>query len=340
MKKLIIPALILAAVMLLTSYTKRKAERHAISDAARSGQVATTARHTDQLYVEVSALGNLDYFYDHKVGMRLVGKTLGVETDYVGPAEFDMAAMVAAFEQTLARENLKGIVVVGFEETLEAVINKAIDMGIPVVTVDADLPESDRIAFVGTGNYKSGLAGGRKMAELIGEKGKIALMTRAGQSNLIERIQGYEDALKDFPDVSIVQVVDTQSDPLVAAQVATAVLQLHPDLAGLGCVEGAGGAGAAAAVREAGLAGKVKIVSMDRGQEVLDQIEKGVISASIAQQTALMPFYAVQILYTLANTDIPMTTDNAQAGVPGVPAYIDTGVIIVDETNYRYFMRD
>ena len=75
-------------------------------------------------------------------------------------------------------------------------------------------------------------------------------------------------------------------------------------------------------------------------QEVHDQIDKGVISASIAQQTALMPFYAVQILYALANTDIPMTTDNVQAGVPGVPSYIDTGVIVVDESNYRYFMRD
>ncbi|HET6439136.1 MAG TPA: hypothetical protein VFG59_13800, partial [Anaeromyxobacter sp.] len=41
----------------------------------------------DQLYIEVSALGNLDYFYDHKMGMEMVGKELGVKTEYVGPAE-------------------------------------------------------------------------------------------------------------------------------------------------------------------------------------------------------------------------------------------------------------
>ncbi len=50
----------------------------------------------DQLYIEVSALGNLDYFYDHKMGMQMVGKELGVRTEYVGPAEYDMNAMVAA----------------------------------------------------------------------------------------------------------------------------------------------------------------------------------------------------------------------------------------------------
>ena len=32
----------------------------------------------DQLYIEVSALGNLDYFFDHKMGMEMVGKELGV----------------------------------------------------------------------------------------------------------------------------------------------------------------------------------------------------------------------------------------------------------------------
>ena len=95
--------------------------------------------HKDQLYIEVSALGNLDYFYDHKMGMEMVGKELGVRTEYVGPAEYDMNAMVAAFEQAIAKKP-KGIVVVGFEPSLNAIVDKAVGLGIPVVTVDADLP--------------------------------------------------------------------------------------------------------------------------------------------------------------------------------------------------------
>jgi len=218
-------------------------------------------------------------------------------------------------------------------------VNKAIARGIPVVTVDADLPTSDRVAFVGTGNYKAGFEGGSKLAELIGGKGKVALMTKVGQSNLEERIRGYKDALAKYPGISLVQIVDTQSDALIAAQVATAVLRKTPDLAGIGCVEAAGGMGAATAVKESKLAGKVKIVSMDRGNEVLEQISQGVISATVAQRTALMPFYATQILYNLANKDIPITDDNAKAQVSTAPAVIDTGVIIVDRSNYKYFLR-
>ena len=292
----------------------------------------------DQLYIEVSALGNLDYFYDHKMGMKKVGEELGVRTEYVGPAEYDMNAMIAAFEQAIAKKP-NGIVLVGFEPSLNPIVKKSIDAGIPVVTVDADLPGSERVAFVGTGNFNAGSVGGEKVADLIGKKGKVAIVTKPGQSNLEERIAGYKSALAKYPDINIVQIADDQSDPVVAAQVCSSLLQKYPDLAALICVEGAGGSGAATAVKEAKLAGKVKIVAMDRGNEVVQAIEDGVISASVAQQTALMPYYAVQILYNLANSKVEISSDNKAAGVKGIPQTIDTGAIIVDKNNAKYFKR-
>jgi ribose transport system substrate-binding protein len=292
----------------------------------------------DQLYIEVSALGNLDYFYDHKMGMQMVGKELGVRTEYVGPAEYDMNAMVAAFEQAIAKKP-QGIVVVGFEPSLNSIVDKAIGLGIPVVTVDADLPGSKRLAFVGTGNFNAGVVGGTKLATLIGGKGKVAIMTKPGQSNLEERIAGYKSALAKFKDITLVQIADTQSDPTIAAQAAAALLQKFPDLAGFGCVEAAGGAGAATAVREARKAGKVKIVSMDRGNEILDAIKEGVISASVAQQTALMPYYATTILYNLYNSKVAITSNNKAANVLGIPVTVDTGAIVIDSSNYTYFKR-
>lgn len=336
MKKLVIPVVLLAVAMVATRIVKDKGKTGELSDEAR---LSRSRRHSDQLYVEVSALGSLDYFFDHELGMKLAGEFLGVRTEYIGPAQYDMSAMVTAFEQTLARPNLKGVVVVGFEDVLIPTINKAIDQGIPVVTVDADLPRSKRIAFVGTGNYQAGYQGGLKLAELVGGKGDVALLTKPGQSNLEERIRGYQDALGRYDGIKIVQIADTQSDAVIAAQAAAAVLERHKDLAGLACVEAAGGVGAATAVRERGLVGKVKIVAMDRGNDILELIGKGVIDATIAQQTALMPIYAVQILYNYANTNVPITENNAGAGITGVPPYVDTGVIVVDKSNYELFLR-
>jgi ribose transport system substrate-binding protein len=322
MKKLV--ALIMALTLILTA-----------------GIVPVLAEATDksdQLYIEVSALGGLDYFYDHMLGCEMAGKELGVRTEYVGPADYDMNAMIAAFEQAIAKKP-NGIVVVGFEDTLVPIVDKAIEAGIPVVTVDADLPTSKRLSFVGTGNYTAGFTGGKYLAEALGGKGKVALMTKPGQSNLEERVRGYQEALATFPEIEVVQIADTQSDPIVAAQAAGTLLQKFPDLVGIACVEAAGGSGAATAVKEAGKVGQVKIISMDRGEDVLNDIEAGVITASVAQQTALMPYYAIEILINVNNSNVAITSDNAAAGVSGVPASVDTGVIIIDANNAKYFKR-
>ena len=303
---------------------------------AEEGAIRTET--ADQLYIEVSALGSVDYFYDHKLGLEMAGTVLGVKTEYVGPADRDMAAMVTAFEQAIVKKP-NGIVVVGFENVLVPIINKAVEAGIPVVTVDADLPESKRIAFVGTGNIEAGRVCARTLVKLTGGKGKVAFMTIPGQSNLDDRMIGYKEELANHPEIEVVQTVDVQGDPTIAAQAAATLLQKYPDLAALACVEAVGGAGAAVAVKEAGKAGQVKILAMDRGNEVIQFIKEGVISATIAQQTALMPYYAVQILYNLNNVDIPMTTDNKAAGISGVPGLIDTGVVVVDQSNYQYFVR-
>ncbi len=306
---------------------------------AASPQPTTGGKNpSNQVYIEVSALGSLDYFYDHQMGMNLAGQALGVKTEYIGPPDYDIAAMVSMFEQAIAKKP-NGIVVVGFEPSLNPIVDKAVAAGIPVVTVDADLPGSKRVAFVGTGNFQAGYQGGKKLASLIGNKGQVALMTKPGQSNLEERIAGYKKALSESPEIAVVQVADTQSDPNVAAQAASTLLQKYPDLAGIACVEAAGGTGAATAVREARKTGKVKIVSMDRGNEVLELIKEGVISASVAQQTALMPFYATQILFNLNNHPIAISNDNKKAGITAAPTLIDTGVIIIDQSNCEQFMR-
>lgn len=292
----------------------------------------------DQLYIEVSAAGGTEYWSDHKLGLKLAGEALGVQTEYLGPATYDLEAMATALEQAIAKKP-QGLLVAGFEPILVPVINKAVDAGIPVVTVDADLPESKRIAFVGTGNYHAGEVSGKLTATALGGKGKIVITSMPGAHNLQERVRGVRDALAASPGIEIVQVLDTQGDTIAITQKCVAVLQKHPDLAAFVSVEAIGGVGAATAVREAGKTGAVKIIAMDRGNDVLQGIRDGLIEATVVQQTALMPQYGLQILYNLNNHPIPLSRDNAKAGVPGAPTMIDTGVIVVDRSNCELFMR-
>ena len=299
--------------------------------------IEITDAEPGETYVEISALVNLPYFIDHQLGLYFAGEELGVETKYVGPVDYDMTAMVNTFEQIIA-EKPAGIMVVGFDPALKPVIDKAIDEGIPVLTLDAEVYDTKRLTFLGTGNYNAGRLGGEVLAEAIGGAGKVALITKPGQSNLEERLQGYQDVFAEtYPDIEVVQIIADDSDTAKAAEGVKAVLQVHPDLAGVGCVEAAGGVGSATAIKELDIKDQVKIVSMDRDDGTLEFIEEGFIHASIAQQSALMTYIGTKILYYLNHAPVPVVPDNEAAGIVPVPESVDTGVIVIDKDNAKYF---
>jgi ribose transport system substrate-binding protein len=296
-----------------------------------------TPAQPGETYVEVLALVNLPYFIDHRLGLEFAGEELGVQTKFVGPVDYDMTAMINTFDQVIA-EKPAGILVVGFDPALKPSIDKAIEAGIPVVTLDAEVYGSKRYTFLGTGNYNAGREGARKLAEAIGGEGKIALITKVGQSNLEERLQGYKDELaENFPGIEVVQIIDDQSDSAKAADGLKAVLQRYPELKGVGCVEAAGGVGAATAVKELDLVGKVMIVSMDRDDGTLKFIEDGVIYASVAQKTALMSYLGTKLLYYYNHAPVPVVPDNKAAGVIPLPESVDTGTIIITKDNASFF---
>ena len=112
----------------------------------------------DEEYVWISANANLPLFTgaDHPA-LKQAGEELGVKVSKAGPNSIDIPSLVAAVEQTAARRPT-GMMVVGWDPSaLVAPINAAVDAGVPVVCVDADVPASRRISFVGTYWYDIGI---------------------------------------------------------------------------------------------------------------------------------------------------------------------------------------
>ena len=100
-------------------------------------------RTSDELYIFVSAMGNLEYFNALKYGWKWAGDALGVKAEYVGPAEIDANAEAAALDQAIARKPA-GIAVFAWDPVLQPGIDKAIEAGIPVVTICGNSPTSKR----------------------------------------------------------------------------------------------------------------------------------------------------------------------------------------------------
>ncbi len=293
--------------------------------------------YADQLYVEVSALNSLEYFIDHKVGMEEVGKDLGVKTEFTGPSDYDMNAVVAAVEQALAKD-AKGIVIVGWEESLIGAIDKAVESGVPVVTVDADLPDSKRLAFVGTSNYAAGVELGNWVADKLGGSGKVAMVGMPTLSNIRDRIEGIQSVFAE-KGIEVVQIGDSKTDAVGSAQTTAEILTAHPDLDAILGIDSHSGLGIGTAIKEAGLAGEILATGWDRDNSLLELIDEGAVTATVVQRTALMPYYGVLICWQLQNSEIALTLDDKAMDILNIPSFVDTGIRIVEQDTAKGFMR-
>lgn len=292
----------------------------------------------DDLYIFVLCMRNLEFFDVHVEAFEMAGKVLGVQTRVMGPAEYDTAAEISAMKSAIAMEP-DGIVIYPPGPELGPVINEAIDAGIPVVTICGDVPDSKRIAFVGINQYEVGVVGGNYLAELLNGEGKVAVLSITAPM-FQERESGYRDTLGKYPGIEIVATGDTQADFPTGISVAKSILQAHPELDAFVCVDSVGARSAVTAIREAGLTGQVKVIGMDRNNDTVQNVGKGLVEASVAQKGHLSTFYGMMILYNLKHNPMPITTDNEEANVLSAPVWINTGVALVTQDNWEYWLRD
>ena len=295
-----------------------------------------SAPTSDQQYVMIAAATGAPYWIDSKSGLYDKAKELGVKAIFTGPQTVDVNQQIDAVNRAIA-QHVDGIIMVPMADSVTPAINKAIDAGIPVVCADADAPSSRRYTFIGTGNYQAGRQVGELLAKAIGGRGEVALIYIPGADNLVQRLNGCKDALKKFPDISVVAIANDQGSITEGQKVCRTIMQAHPGLKGFGCVDAGGGQGAAIAVKEAGKIGKVRIVSMDRDEATLRFVEQGIIEASVAQRTYTMSYTALQLVYNLRNDQIRMVRDWKKLGINPLPPLIDTGSFVITKDNVKEF---
>lgn len=214
-----------------------------------------------------------------------------------GSSETDVAGQVNTVQNLISR-NVDGIIISATDgKAMGPIVDEAIEAGIPVMTFDSDIPESKRLGYFGTNNIDTGYSAGEALARLVGGKGKVAvIMGVLGASNEMDRLQGFEKALGNYPEISIINVIDTQGDRSKAAEAAANVLTSNPDVVGLFGNTGIAAPGMAQGVVEAGFAGKVRLVGMDDVPDNLRFLEEGVIDAIVVQSPYNMGYGAATAL--------------------------------------------
>ncbi len=301
-----------------------------------SGQARAQAAGME--YVFLSIVTQVPFWVDYRNAMTDLEEQMGIRATFTGPLDFDTAAQARQLDEIIARRPAGIMIFPGDPVTLAPGVQRAVEAGIPVTTCIGDIPDSPRSTFLGINGVQAGRVGGEMLAQAIGGRGKVLLGTFPAPSTL-ERVEGYQQVFAErYPDIEVVDIVNDRADPAYAPTAYLQALQANPDVVGIGGTDGDSGKGAAIAVHEAGRAGDVKIVAMDRNDDMLPYIQDGTIYGAVAQKSYLEIYLAFHMMHWQNTDALRVLPDWRAAGINPLPERVETGVMQITAENVSQFV--
>lgn len=215
-----------------------------------------------------------------------------------GATEWDYTKQTPIIESMIAKKVDMIITAPNNDETMIPVLKKAVDAGIPVMTVDTNIKdESFLICNITSNNLQGGKVAADMLADMIGKKGEVAIInTKPGITTTDARQKGFEDELAAaFPDVKIVskQYCNDQAEK-AAAQIQEIYLS-HPKLAGVFGTNLFAATGVANGLKAKGV--KIPIMCYDAGPAQIESLRKGEIDATVVQKPMAIGETAAEYAY-------------------------------------------
>jgi ribose transport system substrate-binding protein len=207
---------------------------------------------------------------------------------------------------------------------LVAPVEDAVNAGIPVVVIDSALKSSKPASTVATDNRKGGQLGARRLGTLLGGKGRaVMLRYEVGSASTEEREAGFLEVMKaEFPGIELISDDQyggaTRETAFKAAQ--NLLNRFGSRMDGIFAPNESTASGTLLALREQGLAGKVRFVGFDANEQLVEALRAGDIQGLVVQDPVKMGYLGVMTAVAVLRHE-------------KVPASIDTGVGLVTREN-------
>jgi ribose transport system substrate-binding protein len=276
--------------------------------------------------------GVVDPFYQvMELGVKEAAQDFGLEVVTQYPQTWGPTVQTPILDAMVARGDLDYLIVAPTDkEQMIAPLQRAVDAGIKVITVDTFLGdgnyESGKVTFpityIGSDNEEGGKIAAEALAKVVGNKGKVYIQnTNVGVSTTEQRGKGFKEGVSEFKDMQVAGEDYNLDDAGTAAQQTSAKLQAIPDLVGIFGVNVFSAQGAGNAVKSAGLGGKVQVIAFDATKDAIENLRNGVVSLVIAQKPHDMGYLAVEFAMADAR------------GVTSLPRRLTTGYAVIDAKN-------
>ncbi len=239
-----------------------------------------------EVRIAVLMVNNNPFWVDVENGAKDIQETMkkyNCTVDIQTIEDFDGQAFSDAIDNCIIME-YDGICTVGVSDAIIPAIERATAAGIRVYTFNSDTSEEcSRVAFHGQSLYGAGELAGETLAQLIGGEGKVAIITGlfSVPAHELRRTGGLASFAK-YEGIEVVGETECHDSGDEAYTQVMDFLTANPDLAGIYQTAG-GQLGVIEALKESGMAGKVKYVCFDFMDEIVDALYDGIVNATIGQ---------------------------------------------------------
>jgi ribose transport system substrate-binding protein len=257
-----------------------------------------------------------------KQGAEQEAAKQGATITFVGPAtESDIEQQITMLTNALAtKPDALGFAALDSKASAP-ILQQAESQDVPVIAFDSGVESDVPLTTAATDNKAAAAEAAKHLSELVGGKGKVALVVHDQTSRSgIDRRDGFTEWMAaNAPGITLLPVQYGAGDQAKSADITKSILQSNPDVVGIyGSNEGSA-IGVIKGVQESGRTG-VTIVGFDSGQAQIDAINSGLMAGAITQNPVGMGAELVKA---------------AMQAIDGqtLPKTIDTGFYWYDKTN-------
>jgi ribose transport system substrate-binding protein len=276
-----------------------------------------------QPYIAIVSKGFQHQFWQAvKQGAEQEAKAEGARITFEGPpTEQDIEQQVTMLTSAIQKKPAA----IGFaaldSKASAPLMDQAKSQNIPVIAFDSGVDSDVPLTTAATDNKAAAAEAAKHLSELLGGKGKVALVVHDQTSRTgIDRRDGFVEWMKaNAPGIKLLPVQYGAGDQAKSADIAKSIIQANPDLKGFyGSNEGSA-IGIVKGVEESGKKG-ITIVGFDSGKAQIDAIKSGVMAGAITQNPVGM------------GKELVVSAMKAIKGEQ-LPKVIDTGFFWYDKTN-------
>jgi ribose transport system substrate-binding protein len=202
-------------------------------------------------------------------------------------------------------QKVDGIILVAIDVNgVKPAITAAKKAGIPVVAIDAQIPDGDNVAFIGVDNTKAGEDIGKFYADFVKSdlKGSATVGIVGALNSFIQnqRLDGFKKAvMASGAKVKFLDTVDGKNVQDVALGAAENLMTANPDMSTIYATGEPALVGVVSAVSSQNKTGSVKVFGWDLTAGAIKGIDEGWVTAVVQQDPAGEGKAAVEALATL-----------------------------------------